>query len=168
MTTTTTQLDARRTGAWRHEVLDRAGRLEQELPEYGSPESADEVPTARQNIKAAERIAGDPTWRPQGWSGRSTENAWRHLRLAEEALTHLAAEHPVRRHELAAMTAMSQNPTGSPAGTNVVMTTRISAMAANSMAANGEPVRSRMLVTEMTALQSRAAATIAGSLRVIR
>lgn len=105
MTTTTPQLDARRTGAWRHEVLDRAGRLEQELHEYDSPESADEVTTARRNIKAAEGIAGDPTWRPQGWSGRSTENAWRHLRLAEEALTHLAAEHPLRRHELTTMTA---------------------------------------------------------------
>ena len=40
--TTTTQLDARRTGPRRHEVLGRAGRLAQELHEYASPQSADE------------------------------------------------------------------------------------------------------------------------------
>lgn len=87
---TTTELSVRRTGAWRHEVLDRVGRLEHELLHFSS---ADEpVKAVHRDLDAARGIANDPHWTLDGWSGRSTENAWRHLRLAEEGLVDLVRE----------------------------------------------------------------------------
>ncbi len=83
------ELDVRRAGGWRHEVLDRVGRLEQELAHGVGRDDARAVARIRQDLVSARRIASGEDGSFDGWSGRNTENAWRHLRLAEEGLVSL-------------------------------------------------------------------------------
>ena len=84
---TTAHLDVRRPGSWRHEVLDRVGRMETELATTTGldPAIADDLDQAREI--AADRHGVNP------WSGRDIENAWRHLRLAEEGLLATRKDH---------------------------------------------------------------------------
>lgn len=80
-------LDALRPGTWRHEVLDRVGRLEAELATFGYPGPT--VAMVRSDLEAARQIATAHGWSWDAGSGRAIENAWRYLRLAEEGLAGL-------------------------------------------------------------------------------
>lgn len=88
---TTPDLSVERLGTWRHEVLDRVGRLDQELTRLATPDST-VTHAVRDNLATARRIAKDEDSTFDGWSGRSIENAWRYLRLAEEGLLDLVRE----------------------------------------------------------------------------
>jgi hypothetical protein len=82
---------------WREEVLARAGRIDMELDAFDGRLAA-ELPEgfAKTHVtdrtETVRRIVGEGhgvPWRER-WSGRVVEDCWLELRLAEEALVHIA------------------------------------------------------------------------------
>lgn len=83
-----------RSGLWREEVLDRAGRLESELASL--PPTGQHVELAREHLVEAVTLTGTSLRPLEWWTGSRTETCWRHLRLAEEALLEVGTPAQVR------------------------------------------------------------------------
>lgn len=80
-------------GLWREEVLDRAGRIRDDL--LLLPQSDPRVVRAMSHVDEAVRLAEGRQSPAQWWSGGRIEACWRELRLAEEVVLDVGSAYEV-------------------------------------------------------------------------